>query len=106
MYQRSLYQDLIDIQQDSIISPRKDRKMARTAFVRSLIREHATKPNDYYELWVDQLPLYDQKILLSYIAEPSEYEFYCANPIRVEAAIKENYTYMQNLIDEQLDRRF
>ena len=96
---RSLYQDLIDTQQNFINSPSKDMKMARNAFVKSLIQEHATKSHR-----VDQLPLYDQQILLSYVTEPSEYEFYCANPVRLEAAIKENYTHMQNLINDQLNR--
>jgi hypothetical protein len=72
-------------------------------FVKSLIRENATYENGGLSLFVSSLSRIEKKLFLSYVVEPSEYEWLCENDVRLYAAFDEYEKDMQGLIDKYLD---
>ena len=76
---------------------------ALESFIQDLIECHSTKTSDCNSLFLDQLPFYKQKILLSHILSASDYEDACANYSRTLEYINEHRKFMQDLLDESLN---
>lgn len=82
----------------------KDRLMqSYNIFISDLIREHAKHESDGYVLYVDQLPLYDQKILLSYLISAQDYADALSSPSLTAEYIADYTDCMQYAINSLID---
>jgi hypothetical protein len=79
-----------------------ERRMTKD-FVKSLIHECAHYHDGALSLSVSSLSHIDKKLFLSYIVDPSEYEWLCENDARLYAAFDEYKTDMQSLVDNYID---
>lgn len=73
-------------------------------YIHDIIRSYKDIDPEYYSLFVDDLPLHDKKIFLSHIVSAEDYELFCSNKSGVEALIIENKSYMQSLINNEIDQ--
>ena len=76
---------------------------SETVFIHNLIREHAKHQNDGYVLYAKDLPLHDQKILLSYEVSAVNYEDALSSPTLTKEYISDYLDSMQAAIDKELD---
>lgn len=85
-----------------IDAPIMDRQT--TNFVHRLIRANGTfSSTDGFSLSIHDVDPLDKKLFLSYILEPSEFEDFCENYIRLQAGFKEYEKVMQACIDQEVD---
>lgn len=80
-----------------------DERYLTESFVKSLIHENAHYHQGGFSLVVSSLSRIEKKLFLSYIVEPSEYEWLCENDARLYAAFDEYKAEMQSLIDHYID---
>jgi hypothetical protein len=72
-------------------------------YIRNLINEYATYRNGCYAIDVDDISKQDKIIFLSRLTDPSEYEYYCDNQTRLAEGLNEYKSYMQELLDYNID---
>jgi hypothetical protein len=77
---------------------------AKIHFIHQLIRENAKFDGDGAHLFVDDLDEIDRKLLLSYLIDIEEYEYYCSFPNLLKIVLKEHETPLQELIDDHKDQ--
>jgi hypothetical protein len=70
-------------------------------FLIKLIRENGERfdERETYKLLLKDLDILDIKLFLGRILDPFDYEFYSSSQTKLNEAIKDNYKYMQDLID-------
>ena len=71
-----------------------------------LIEDYGTKDGEGYELFVQDLPFHEQKLLLQVIVSTSDFDFYNETAERLVEGIEEEKGYMQQLIDSKVDEVF
>lgn len=71
--------------------------------VHEIIRDNVEFSNDGYSLFVSSLSKIEKQLLLSYILEISDYEYYLTNNL-LDAAISEYEKELQAAIDNEIDQ--
>lgn len=100
-----------NIQNSSIVKQTKSSKDGRLTMLRdafhtfldSLIRNNAKHKSDCYSLFANSLSYDDQKLFLSYLVVPDDYEYYTATPTRTREVLKDYHDDMQFLINDRID---
>lgn len=100
-------QDIL-IKDDQKMQPRQRLECPRLSrsdrnTISDLIRSNAKYSNGCYKLWVSDLSFDDQKLLLSCIKDPSDYEWACEDAHRLQTVIAESKPSMQLAINELID---
>lgn len=98
-------QNVNESNQDNFCSMDGEIMLAREfkKLIDQIIRENATYRNGCFSLFASDLPLYDKRLLLSYLIPIDEYEECLKDSTKEVIAFKENEKGMQFLINERID---
>jgi hypothetical protein len=92
------------VNDDKYTVDKESRMNSYDTFVHSLIREHAEHYNDGYSLDAKDLPLHDQKILLSYEVSAVNYEDALSSPTLTAEYIDDYLESIQAKIDKEIGK--
>lgn len=75
--------------------------LALTRLLHKVIREYGHYDHASYVVNLNDIDLCDQKLLLSYVTDSSEYKEALENQVRFNSYFKEYSSYIQHLIDDE-----